>query len=317
MTNTESPSTWVLIPVHNRCEITTQCLSHLKETQEWKNFNILVIDDGSTDGTQKAIRKKFPAVTILQADGTLWWGGSIRYGMEYAKNEDADVFIWLNDDVLPEPGGVAKLADKTYELGDTVLTTRVEVDSEFRDQSYLSDLSIGGIQLLSSSYSTCQTKTRLGMRLSPYDTTDQIQSCDATAGKFTAFPVEIVENIGYPNDELFPHNYCDHDYTLRAKEQGFNVGVYTDVSARDTGHELKESRLSSEISLKDLLKNSFHPGINEAYNIKTRYRRYMRFYGSPKLISYLVFTLYLVVSFAIVCMKVLLVIAKDEQKLID
>lgn len=315
MTNTESPSTWVLIPVHNRCEITIQCLNHLKETQEWEKFNVLVIDDGSTDGTQKSIRENFPTVTVLQADGSLWWGGSIRHGMEYAREEDADVFIWLNDDVLPEPGSVTKLASKTYELGDTVLTTRVEVDSEFRNQSYLSDLSIGGIQLLSSSYSTCQIKTRFGMRLTPYDNTTQIQACDATAGKFTAFPVEIVDAIGYPNDNLFPHNYCDHDYTLRAKEQGFDVGVYTGVSARDTGHELKDSRLSSELSLRKLVENIFHPDINETYNIKTRYRKYMRFYGPPKLIPYLVFVQCLIFSLFLVCIKTLLVTVKDEQKL--
>jgi GT2 family glycosyltransferase len=197
------------------------------------------------------------------------------------------------------------------------LTTRVEVDSEFRNQSYLSDLSIGGIQLLSSSYSTCQIKTRFGMRLTPYDNTTQIQPCDATAGKFTAFPVEIVDAIGYPNDKLFPHNYCDHDYTLRAKEQGFDVGVYTDISARDMGHELKGSRLSSEITLEKLVKNNLHPDINETYNIKTQFRRYMRFYGPPNFISYLVFILYFIVSLAIVCIKTLLVIVKDEQKLTD
>jgi len=314
--NTDTPSIWVLIPVHNRRKITIQCLNHLKKTQEWPKFNVLVIDDGSTDGTREAIETKFPSVTILQGDGSLWWGGSIKKGMKYAKDKGADVFIWLNDDVHPETEGVTKLADKTYELGDTVLTTRVEVNSEFRNMNYLSDFSIGDIQLLSSSYSTCQIKTCLGMRLAPYDSTSQIQSCDATAGKFTAFPAKIVDDIGYPDDKLFPHNYCDHDYTLRAKQQGFKIGVYTKISAQDTGHELKSSRLSSEISLKELIKNNFYPGVRESYNIETRYRRYMQFYGPPKSIPYLVFIVYFIISIIFIGVKLALVIIKREQKLV-
>jgi GT2 family glycosyltransferase len=314
MTDYDTGSTWVLIPVHNRREITIQCLRHLKNTQDWEKFNVIVINDGSTDGTRKAIKADFPNVTILEGDGSLWWGGSIKKGMDYAKSQDADVFIWLNDDVLPELGSVTRLASKVHNLGDTILTTRVETISDFRDTGYLRDFSIGKLQLLSSNYSTCHIKTRFGMRLASYDDTTDIQPCDAAAGKFTALPQEVVETIGFPNDEMFPHNFCDHDYTYRAKEHGFNVGVYADISARDVGHELDSSRLSPTMTFEDVVKNTFYPSRREGYNIQTRYRNYMRFYGPPRIISYLAFVFYLLISLGVVGIKLALVVLKSDQK---
>lgn len=284
-------STWVLIPVHNRRDTTLQCLDHLKRTQPWDQFEVLVVDDGSTDGTSEAIENEFPEVTVIEGDGSLWWGGSIRMGMEHAMNHGAEVIMWLNDDVLPEPDGIKMLSNKITELGDTVLTTRVETNTE-------------------SEYTTCHKKTRLGVKSIPYDAGSKVQYCDVAAGKFTAFPRNIVETIAYPDNKRFPHNLCDYDYTLRAKENGFNVGVYTDVSARDVGQDLKGDRLSSDVSFTRLLQQYFNPKKETHYNIRTRYYRYKRFYGPPNILSIFGFIYYLLTVVVVLVAKLVITILK-------
>jgi len=281
-------STWILIPVHNRRETTLRCLAHLKDTQEWNKFEVLLIDDGSTDGTSEAVRTEFPAITVLEGDGSLWWGGAMKKGMMYALDQGAEVFIWLNDDVLPEPGSIQKLSEKTTELGDTVLTTKVI--SEFNPK-----------------YTTCFKKTRLGMKSIPYDTDSQIQYCDATAGKFTAFPRKVINTIGLPDADTFPHNLCDYDYTFRAKKRGFNVGVYTDVSARDIGEELKIGRFSPQMTFRQLVENYFNPNNQAHYNVKTRYYRYNRFYGPPKFLSLFALLYYICTVVVVLIGKLILV----------
>ena len=48
----------IVIPVHNRRELTRNCLLSLQK-QTYKNFSVIIVDDGSTDGTSEMIQKEF------------------------------------------------------------------------------------------------------------------------------------------------------------------------------------------------------------------------------------------------------------------
>jgi len=63
---------YILIPVHNRKEFTRQCLLSLRK-QTYKKIKIVVIDDGSLDGTGGMLAREFPAVHVIKGDGNLWW----------------------------------------------------------------------------------------------------------------------------------------------------------------------------------------------------------------------------------------------------
>ena len=99
----------VVIPIHNRKATTLSCLSQLQNIQTLSDYSIIVIDDGSTDGSAAAIQAEYPGVQILQGDGNLWWTGAIRRGMQYASEQGAEFFIWLNDDCRVEPNAIADL----------------------------------------------------------------------------------------------------------------------------------------------------------------------------------------------------------------
>jgi len=92
----------VIIPVFNRRETTLKCLGLLKNNVLIPNnslINIIVVDDGSTDGTAAAIKLAFPDVKILNGDGNLWWTGAINMGVEFALSQDFDYLLTrLNDD---------------------------------------------------------------------------------------------------------------------------------------------------------------------------------------------------------------------------
>ena len=74
--------------MHNRKEYTHQCLlSIYKQTN--KNFIVIVIDDGSTDGTGEMITNEFPEVILLKGDGNLWWTKAINLGIKHALKYNA------------------------------------------------------------------------------------------------------------------------------------------------------------------------------------------------------------------------------------
>ena len=88
---------FILIPVHNRKKFTHQCLLSLyKQTN--KNFIVIVIDDGSTDGTEKMLTSEFPNVELLKGDGNLWWTKATNLGVKYALSQNAKYILILNDD---------------------------------------------------------------------------------------------------------------------------------------------------------------------------------------------------------------------------
>ena len=104
-------SVYILIPVYNRKETTLKCLENLSKCGDLQRYQVVIVDDGSTDGTADAIGKLYPGVTVLPGSGDLWWTGAMAQGMQYADAQGAEYFIWLNDDCTPEPDALPQLVE--------------------------------------------------------------------------------------------------------------------------------------------------------------------------------------------------------------
>ena len=72
----------VIIPVYNRINFTINCLRSLKKQINYKQLNIIVVDDGSTDDTLKILKKDFSEIKILKGTGSLYWCGAISLGIK-------------------------------------------------------------------------------------------------------------------------------------------------------------------------------------------------------------------------------------------
>lgn len=92
----------VVIPTHDTRELTLRCLATL-ETAIGRGAEVVLVDDGSRDGTAEAVRDRFPAVRVLRHDAAQGFTASVNEGLRGASgdvllllNSDADV-----DDTLP------------------------------------------------------------------------------------------------------------------------------------------------------------------------------------------------------------------------
>src|SRR5688572_24387948 len=92
----------IVIPVHNRLQFTKDCLESL-EKQTVRPDKIIIVDDGSTDGTEEVLAEMFPHVDVLRGDGTLFWTASINMGIRHAMLLGADHVMTLNNDTVASP----------------------------------------------------------------------------------------------------------------------------------------------------------------------------------------------------------------------
>ena len=86
----------VLIPIHNRIDFTRSCLTSLKN-QKFKDFQIIIVDDGSTDGSSEMLRDEFPEVKVINGDGNWWWTKSINVGIRDSIDLNPDYYLLLNN----------------------------------------------------------------------------------------------------------------------------------------------------------------------------------------------------------------------------
>jgi len=244
---TRFPLVYVLIPVHNRRAITLTCLNTLQHNGDLDLYQIVVIDDGSTDGTAAAIRTAFPTVTVLLGDGQLWWTGAIAKGMEYAYRHGADYFIWLNDDTLCLPSALSQLVDHCIATPRGIATAQCYASAQLLQPTY------GG-----------QTKHPFSVRLVATPQGQQ-RPCDCMSGNLVCLPQAVVADIGYPPAEQLPHCRADIVYTLMAKRAGYNLQVLGDAIAiaelnpLDEGWALSAIPMSQRWQMLFSLKSNIHP----------------------------------------------------------
>ena len=90
---------------------TLDCLAALKESS-YPHFEVVVVDNGSTDDSVARIRAASPDLTILHTGTNLGFAGGNNAGIRYALKNAAD-YVWLlNNDTRPAPDALSALIGK-------------------------------------------------------------------------------------------------------------------------------------------------------------------------------------------------------------
>ena len=106
----ELPKVLIIILTWNNYEDTVKCLKSL-ELLDYSNCEILVVDNGSTDGSIQRIQKEFPNYNYLLNDTNYFYSKGTNLGIEYAFSiSKAEYFFLLNNDTeIVDPQTLKKL----------------------------------------------------------------------------------------------------------------------------------------------------------------------------------------------------------------
>ena len=199
-----------LLACHNRKDLTLRCLEAFF-SQVFRatapTLEAIVVDDGSTDGTGKAVQAKFGSVRVIAGDGTLYWARGMQLAESFAIPERPDFLLWLNDDVTVDPDAVDRLLETAAACSDAIVVGAL-LDPETRVVTYS-----GVVQ---SRWHPLRTRL--------VEPGDRPLEADTFNGNLVLVPRVACERVG-SIDGGFAHGQADFDYGLRARQAGFRIVV--------------------------------------------------------------------------------------------
>lgn len=214
----------IVIPIFNRLEVTKTGLKSLHRSLARYSdtfnpnfkFEIVVVDDGSTDGSSEWIAATYPEIVLLKGDGNLWWTGSVDYGSKYAVNvRNADYVLLWNDDLecdqnyFPE---LVKAMNLNSQMSSSILVSKIL----WSDQKNI-------LFNFGCTYDAKTGKKKLLGTNQPDIGFEHITEVDWSGGMGTLIPKEALIKINFFDPANFPQYHGDSDMFLRAKKAGFKI----------------------------------------------------------------------------------------------
>jgi GT2 family glycosyltransferase len=164
---------------------------------------VFLVDDGSNDGTSRAVMSQFPAVKIIQGTGDLFWNRGMHLAWKTASDhKDFDYYLWLNDDTI---------------LFENALETALGDSLQKKDQAII----CGTTQSSDLKKNTYGGRTKKDRLLAPQK---PLLECETINGNFVLIPKLVYRQVGLI-DPIFWHAIGDHDYGFRAMKMGIKSYV--------------------------------------------------------------------------------------------
>ena len=102
------PKVTIIILNWNGKEDTIECLESLKHIT-YPNYEILLVDNGSTDGSVECFRERYPGMEIIENGENLGFAEGNNVGIRKAMDEGADYVLLLNNDTVVDPEFLGEL----------------------------------------------------------------------------------------------------------------------------------------------------------------------------------------------------------------
>ena len=202
----------------NGKEVLSGCLQSLLD-QDCEDFEILVVDNGSEDGSQALVKKEFPTVKLIENEANLGFGPAVNKGFEKA---EGDYLIFLNNDLALQPDclrQLAKLLDSDPTVGAAIPKILYYSSSEKNTSRETARINSYGV-LVNYTGIACPNL------IDQFDQSDLTLTESACGGIFM-LPREVYEKVGGFDDDLFLYHE-DHDLSWRIRMMGWKLMVVPD-----------------------------------------------------------------------------------------
>jgi len=216
------PKVVIVIPVYNWLSLKKEgkrlldlCMKSLLKTK-YKNYNIVVSDDASTDSTIDYITKNYPYVSIVKNKTNGGFCKNSNSGIKYAiKKFKPKYIVLLNDDVI--------IVDSYW------LKKMVKIAEENSNVGAVGcKLNYPNGRIQSTKYTVRPVPRYVGRSELDNSQFDYVSESEGVNGALALIKAEVFKKIGYL-DENFYMGFDDADLSIRLKSSGYKI-FYTGLT---------------------------------------------------------------------------------------
>ena len=117
----ENPLVSVIVLNYNAGELLLNCIESIKKSA-YKNLEIIVVDNISTDKSQKICKEKYPDIKLIQNDENFGYCEGNNIGIRKARG---DFIMILNPDTIVEPNCIRELIFAHEKLGEGLYQPKI------------------------------------------------------------------------------------------------------------------------------------------------------------------------------------------------
>jgi len=218
-----APKVGIIILNWNGKEDTLECLESVYRI-DYPHYEVIVVDNGSTDGSVEAIKNKFQDVVLIANKENMGFCSGNNIGIKHALRNGANFLLILNNDTVVKPFIIKELK-KVIE----------------------SDKNIGAVSPLIAYYHKPQVIQFFGTKIDwgngdvfgQYDikdvmASDRIWNIDYATWCAMFCRKEVIERVGFLDERFFAY-YEDTDWSIRCKKIGLRTVLYPKVLAYHKG----------------------------------------------------------------------------------
>lgn len=202
----------IVTPVHNRKAETLQFLRSLgRSDQSGISLHVIVVDDGSTDGTADAIRAEFPQVEIISGDGNLWYTAGTNRGIEAALRHNPDYILAVNNDSIFDEKCIRSMVECAERYPRSVIGALL-LNWETPHRTFQVSPQW---EFLRGGFRHWHKQTVWTIPAKPW-------RVDIIVGNCVLYPVQAIRQVGLMDEKRLVQ-YGDAEYTPRMRRKGWNL----------------------------------------------------------------------------------------------
>jgi GT2 family glycosyltransferase len=233
-----APELSVVIVNYNTRALLGTCLAAVRDDSPQLAREVIVVDNGSSDGSADEVARSWPGATLIRNAVNLGYAPACNQGLRRARGR---YLLALNSDAFPRRGALAAMVDHLDSHPElSALVPRLEnADGSLqatcarRDPTFLSMLLECGSLVPYLSFARAYA-----LRLYPLDAYAQSHEVEILCGACVLYRRSALERVGLL-DERLAMNCDDLEWSMRARARGARLGFLAGATVVHVGGQTK------------------------------------------------------------------------------